>query len=100
MIASRPDVVVIGRVCIDLYPTQSGVRLEDVQTFSKSIGGSSTNVAVAAARHGLGVTMLTRTGDDPFGRYVVEEFGRFRDAIDRLRPGGAVVAGPVGGAAA
>jgi 5-dehydro-2-deoxygluconokinase len=57
-----------------------------VQTFSKSIGGSSTNVAVAAARHGLGVTMLTRTGDDPFGRYVVEEFGRFGVDARHIRP--------------
>ncbi len=77
MNAARPDVIVAGRVCIDLYPTESGVRLEDVRTFSKSIGGSSTNVAVAAARHGLEVTMITRAGDDPFGRYVVEEFERF-----------------------
>ena len=73
----RRDVVVAGRVCIDLYPMQSGTRLEDVTSFSKSIGGSATNVAVAAARHGLGVTMLTRTGDDPFGRYVTEEYERF-----------------------
>lgn len=71
-------VVVLGRICIDLYPTESGVRLEDVTTFSKSIGGSATNVAVAARRHGLPVTLLTRTGDDPFGRYAIrqlEEFG-------------------------
>lgn len=80
------DVVVAGRVCIDLYPTESGVRLEDVRGFSKSIGGSATNVAVAAARHGLGVTMLTRTGDDPFGRYVVEEFGRFGVDTRHIRP--------------
>ncbi|MFD1714813.1 5-dehydro-2-deoxygluconokinase [Amnibacterium flavum] len=77
MTGARPDVVVAGRICIDLYPTVSGVRLEDVPTFSKSIGGSATNVAVAAARHGLAVTILTRTGDDPFGRYAVEELARF-----------------------
>jgi len=83
---ARPDVVVVGRVCIDLYPTESGVRLEDVRGFSKSIGGSATNVAVAAARHGLNVTMLTRTGDDPFGRYIVEEFARFGVDARHIRP--------------
>jgi 5-dehydro-2-deoxygluconokinase len=83
---ARPDVVVIGRVCIDLYPTEPGIRLEEVRRFSKSIGGSSTNVAVAASRHGLDVTMVTRTGDDPFGRYVVEEFTRFGVNAQRNRP--------------
>ena len=80
------DVVVAGRVCIDLYPTESGMRLEDVTGFSKSIGGSATNVAAAASRHGLAVTMLTRTGDDPFGRYVIEEFGRFGIDVSHVTP--------------
>lgn len=77
MINGQLDVFVTGRVCIDLYPTEAGIRLEDVRGFTKSIGGSATNVAVAAARHGLGVTMLTRIGNDPFGRYVIDEFERF-----------------------
>lgn len=86
MTDGRPDVVVAGRVCIDLYPTDSGVPLEEVRTFSKSIGGSATNVAVAASRHGLGVTMLTRTGDDPFGRYIVQEYARFGIDARHVRP--------------
>jgi len=69
-------VVVVGRVCIDLYPTEANRRLEDVALFSKSIGGSAANVAVAAARHGLDVTFVSRTGDDAFGRYAPRELGR------------------------
>jgi len=83
---ARPDVVVAGRICVDLYPTQSGVQLEDVPSFSKSIGGSATNVAVAAARQGLDVTMLTRTGDDPFGRYAARELARFGVRTGTIRP--------------
>ena len=83
---TRADVVVAGRICIDLYPTQSGVPLEDVPSFSKSIGGSATNVAVAAARQGLDVTMLTRTGDDPFGRFAVSELARFGVRTGAIRP--------------
>lgn len=83
---ARPDVVVAGRICIDLYPTRSGLRLEDVASFSKSIGGSATNVAVAAARQGLDVTMLTRTGDDPFGRYAARELARFGVRTGTIRP--------------
>jgi 5-dehydro-2-deoxygluconokinase len=41
-----------------------------VESFSKFLGGSATNVAVAAARHGRRSAVLTRVGDDPFGRFV------------------------------
>ena len=64
------DVLTIGRVGVDIYPLQVGVGLEDVETFGKFLGGSATNVAVAAARHGRRVAVITRTGDDPFGRFV------------------------------
>jgi 5-dehydro-2-deoxygluconokinase len=64
------DVITIGRVGVDLYPLQAGVHLEDVTTFGKFLGGSATNVAVAAARHGRRTAVITRTGDDPFGRFV------------------------------
>ena len=70
------DVLTIGRVGVDIYPQQSGVPLEEVETFSKSVGGSATNVAVAAARHGRRSGVVTRTGDDPFGRYVVAQLER------------------------
>src|SRR5882757_9074278 len=64
------DVITMGRVGVDIYPLQVGVGLEDVSTFGKFLGGSATNVAVAAARHGRRTAVITRTGDDPFGRYV------------------------------
>ncbi|MFV0463617.1 MAG: 5-dehydro-2-deoxygluconokinase [Nostocoides sp.] len=65
-----PDVLAIGRVGVDLYPEQSGVGLEDVDTFAKFLGGSAGNVAVAAARYGHSAALISRTGNDPFGRYV------------------------------
>jgi len=63
------DVLTMGRVGVDLYPLQVGVRLEDVTSFGKYLGGSATNVAVAAARLGHRSAVITRTGDDPFGPY-------------------------------
>jgi len=60
----------MGRVGVDLYPLQVGLALANVTTFGKFLGGSATNVAVAAARHGRNSAVITRTGDDPFGRYV------------------------------
>lgn len=64
------DVITIGRVGVDLYPEQIGVALAEVRSFAKSLGGSPTNVAVAVARLGHRVAVITKVGDDPFGAYV------------------------------
>jgi 5-dehydro-2-deoxygluconokinase len=64
------DVLTMGRSGVDLYPLQVGVGLEDVTSFGKFLGGSPTNVAVAAARHGRSAAVVTGVGDDPFGVYV------------------------------
>jgi 5-dehydro-2-deoxygluconokinase len=64
------DLITMGRVGVDLYPEQIGVHLADVRTFAKSLGGSATNVSVAAARLGVRSAVITKVGDDPFGPYV------------------------------
>ncbi|MFZ7088361.1 5-dehydro-2-deoxygluconokinase [Curtobacterium sp. RRHDQ10] len=78
------DVITMGRVGVDIYPQQAGVGLEDVTTFSKSVGGSATNVAIAAARHEHRTAVVTRTGEDPFGRYIARELGRLGVATEFL----------------
>lgn len=70
------DVLTMGRVGIDVYPLDTGVSLTEVKTFGKYLGGSPTNVAVAAARHGRRSAVITRTGEDPFGRFVHDELTR------------------------
>ncbi len=72
------EVITLGRCGVDVYPEQVGVGLEDVATFAKFLGGSPTNVAVAASRLGHRSAVVTKTGDDPFGRFVrraLEGFG-------------------------
>jgi 5-dehydro-2-deoxygluconokinase len=64
------EVLTMGRVSVDLYPTQVGVALPEVRTFGKFLGGSPTNVAVAAARHGRRSAVITRVGNDPFGVFI------------------------------
>jgi len=71
-----PDVLAMGRLGVDIYPLDSGVGLGDVSTFGKFLGGSAANVAVAAARYGRTVQLVSRTGDDPFGRYLHRELTR------------------------
>ncbi|HKT58869.1 MAG TPA: 5-dehydro-2-deoxygluconokinase, partial [Gemmatimonadales bacterium] len=72
------DVLTMGRVSVDLYPEQSGVPLAEVRSFAKSLGGSPTNVAVAAARLGRSAAVITKVGRDGFGPYVrsaLRDFG-------------------------
>ncbi|MFB7008932.1 MULTISPECIES: 5-dehydro-2-deoxygluconokinase [unclassified Streptomyces] len=72
------DVITMGRIGVDLYPLQTGLPLAGVDTFGKFLGGSPTNVAVAAARLGRRTAVVTRTGRDAFGEYLhhqLREFG-------------------------
>ncbi|MFG3322160.1 5-dehydro-2-deoxygluconokinase [Streptomyces sp. NPDC048171] len=74
----RFDLITMGRIGVDLYPLQTGVPLAEVETFGKFLGGSASNVAVAAARLGRATAVITRTGDDPFGGYLhraLQDFG-------------------------
>jgi 5-dehydro-2-deoxygluconokinase len=64
------DVITMGRISVDVYPLQTGVSLREVSSFGKYLGGSSSNVAVAAARYGRRTATITRTGQDPFGEYL------------------------------
>jgi 5-dehydro-2-deoxygluconokinase len=76
------DVLTVGRVGVDLYPEQSGVPLSAVRTFAKSLGGTATNVAVAAARLGRRTAVLTKVGPDGFGDYVREALEGFGVSSD------------------
>jgi 5-dehydro-2-deoxygluconokinase len=71
------EVLTLGRSSVDLYPEQHNVPLADVSTFRKSIGGSPTNVAVAAARLGRRAALINRVGDDAFGAYIRQGLRNF-----------------------
>ncbi|MEE9205791.1 MAG: 5-dehydro-2-deoxygluconokinase, partial [Acidimicrobiia bacterium] len=64
------EVLTLGRVGVDLYPPEIGLPLSQVKSFDKFLGGSPTNVAVAASRYGHSSAVITRVGDDGFGEYV------------------------------
>jgi len=61
------DLVCIGRAGVDFYAKQIGSRLEDVASFSKYIGGSSTNIAACSSRMGLSTALITRVGNEHMG---------------------------------
>ncbi|GGU42100.1 5-dehydro-2-deoxygluconokinase [Streptomyces lavendofoliae] len=71
------DLITMGRIGVDLYPLRTGVPLAEAETFGKFLGGSPSNVAVAAARLGRRTALITRTGADPFGAYLRRELRAF-----------------------
>ena len=70
------DVITIGRSSVDLYGGQVGGRLEDMTSFQKYIGGSPTNISIGASRLGLRSAVITRVGDEHFGRFITEQLTR------------------------
>lgn len=71
------EIVTMGRVGVDLYPEQISTPLAEVSSFRKGLGGSATNVAVAAARLSRRAAVVTRVGDDPFGTFVLSALEGF-----------------------
>ncbi|WP_196883648.1 5-dehydro-2-deoxygluconokinase [Arthrobacter sp. CAN_A214] len=71
------ELLTIGRISVDIYPNDVGVDLEDVTSFGKYLGGSPSNVAVAAAVYGHKTAVVTRTGEDPFGNYLHQQLRKF-----------------------
>ncbi len=78
------DVVTIGRSSVDLYGQQVGCRLEDMGSFSKAVGGCPANIAIGTARLGLRSAIITRVGDEHFGRFIREQMAREGVAVDGI----------------
>ncbi len=76
----RAHITVVGSNMVDLitYVTRMPVRGETIEApeFSMGFGGKGANQAVAAAKLGADVQMVTKVGDDLFGPNTLENFKR------------------------
>ena len=75
------DLITVGRISVDLFAEQINTSFSQPQTFHKSIGGSPTNVAVAAARLGHKSTIVTKVGVDPLGQYVINKLKELNSKV-------------------
>ena len=75
--ASDLELLTVGRISIDLYCDQVGADWHAARSFSKAVGGSPTNVAIAAARLGHHTAVYTKVGADPFGAVAIAELRGF-----------------------
>ncbi len=78
------DVIAIGRSSVDLYGQQIGSRLEDISTFSKSVGGCPANIAIGTARLGLKSGLITKVGNEQMGRFIREQCQKEGVATDGI----------------
>lgn len=65
------DLITLGRSSIDLYANDVGAPFVEIQSFAAYVGGSPTNIAVAARRLGLRTALLTAVGEDLVGDFIL-----------------------------
>lgn len=65
------DLITLGRCGMDLFSQNVGAPFTAIQGFDAHIGGSPTNIAVAASRLGLRTALLTAVGPDLVGDFVL-----------------------------
>ncbi len=75
--ATDLELLTVGRISIDLYCDQLGAGWHEAKTFHKAVGGSPTNVAIAAARLGRRAAVMTKVGSDPLGEVALAELRDF-----------------------
>jgi fructokinase len=66
------DLVCLGELLIDMFPSELGKELAEVSAFRPKPGGAPANVAVAAKRLGMESAFIGKVGDDAFGHHLAE----------------------------
>ena len=74
------DLILLGRVAVDLNPVDYYCPLNESTTFKRYLGGSPANIAVGLARLGKKVGFIGKVSDDQHGDFVVNYFKN--DGID------------------
>lgn len=62
------EIICLGEVLIDMFSTEIGLPLEKASAFVPVPGGAPANVAIGLAKLGVSSSLISKVGDDPFGR--------------------------------
>lgn len=63
-----PEIICLGEILLDMFSTQAGASLEKAPAFLPVPGGAPANVAIGLAKLGVDSALISKIGDDPFGR--------------------------------
>ena len=77
------DLILLGRVAVDLNPVDYYCPLNESTTFKRYLGGSPANIAVGLARLGKKCGFFARVSDDQLGTFVTDYFDN--EGIDTSR---------------
>ena len=66
------DVIAIGELLIDMIADMPGHPLESQTSFKRFAGGAPANFAVGVQRLGISTGLITKVGDDFFGRFLIK----------------------------
>lgn len=66
----KKDVVLIGEA-MGLFSANDSGKLDDALYFSKKVAGAEVNVSIGLSRLGMDAKLITRLGQDYFGRYIL-----------------------------
>jgi len=78
------DVIAIGELLIDMIADNPGLRLEEQTTFKRFAGGAPANFAVGIKRLGLTSGVITKVGNDFFGRFLLETLKKEQVDISQI----------------
>jgi 5-dehydro-2-deoxygluconokinase len=68
--AGQSEVVVMGRLSADIYPTRIRTPLRDQRHFTRYVGGFAGNVCTGLARLGVATTIVSKVGNDGHGEFI------------------------------
>lgn len=68
------DMILLGRVAVDLNPVDYYCPLSESTTFKRYLGGSPANIAVGLSRLGKKCGFFARVSDDELGTFVTNFF--------------------------
>lgn len=72
----RNAFVVVGRVGMDLFPAP-GVAVEDADSLTADMGGSSANIAAGIVKLGGAASLVTCVSDDAVGRFCLNKLREY-----------------------
>ncbi|MBR4429240.1 MAG: 5-dehydro-2-deoxygluconokinase [Clostridia bacterium] len=81
--SKKYDLILVGRVAVDLNPVDYYCPLNESTTFKRYLGGSPANIAVGLARLGKKCGFFARVSDDQLGTFVTDFFDK--EGIDTSR---------------
>jgi 5-dehydro-2-deoxygluconokinase len=73
---SATEVVVMGRLSADIYPTELRTSLRHQRSFIRYVGGFAGNVCTGLARLQVGTAIISKVGNDGHGEFIRDFLSR------------------------